>query len=70
MQNKIWMKLCACIFTAHDNVCFRYYDEIGVLFFHDRLKELIKYNNIHVYPNIIEEVIYQHDDVIEAGDIK
>lgn len=44
-----------------------YYDEKGVLFYHDRLKELIKYNNIHVYPSSIEDILYQHEDVIEAG---
>ncbi len=46
-----------------------YYDEQGVLYYHDRLKDLIKYNNVHIYPNAIEEIIYQHDDVIEAGQI-
>jgi hypothetical protein len=28
---------------------------------------LIKYNNIHIYPNAVEEVLYQHPDVAEAG---
>jgi acyl-CoA synthetase (AMP-forming)/AMP-acid ligase II len=46
---------------------FRYYDEKGILYYHDRLKALIKYNNIHIYPNAVEEVLYQHPDVAEAG---
>ena len=45
----------------------RYYDDKGILYYHDRLKDLIKYNNVHIYPNAIEEVLYQHDDVAEAG---
>ena len=46
---------------------FRYYDDNGILYYHDRLKALIKYNNVHIYPNAIEEVLYKHDDVVEAG---
>ncbi len=58
-----------CTFLQQEKklMFFRYYDENGVLFYHDRLKELIKYNNFHIYPIIIEEVLYQHDDVVEAG---
>ena len=55
-------------FSSTYNLFFRYYDESGMLYYHDRLKDLIKYNNIHIYPNAIEEVLYQHEDVVEAGE--
>ena len=43
------------------------YDETGKLTFEGRLKELIKYKNIHMYPLEIENVICSHPDVIDVG---
>ena len=43
------------------------YNETGKLTFEGRLKELIKYKNIHVYPLEIENVICSHPDVVDVG---
>lgn len=44
-----------------------YYDENGVLFYHGRQKELIKYQNCHIYPAEIEDAALTHPDIIEIG---
>lgn len=44
-----------------------YYDDEGVLYYHGRQKELIKYQNCHVFPTEIEEAALQHPDVMEIG---
>lgn len=44
-----------------------FYDEDGILYFHDRLKDLIKYKNNHVYPGDIESLIQVHPDVVEVA---
>lgn len=44
-----------------------YYDEHGVLYYKDRLKHLIKYQNCHVNPCEIEAVVISHPDVIDVG---
>jgi acyl-CoA synthetase (AMP-forming)/AMP-acid ligase II len=46
---------------------FSYYDAKGILYYHDRLKALVKYNNIHIYPTAIEDVFHKHPEVLEAG---
>ena len=43
------------------------YDETGKLTFEGRLKELIKYKNIHMYPLEIENFICSHPDVVDVG---
>ena len=43
------------------------YDEEGILYYEGRLKELIKYQNIHIYPQEIEEAILANGSVEEAG---
>ena len=42
------------------------YDEAGYLSIMDRLKDLIIASGFNVYPREIEEVLYQHPDVVEA----
>ena len=42
-----------------------YYDQAGVLFYHGRKKELIKYQNCHISPTEIEEVAMQHPEIEE-----
>jgi len=44
-----------------------HYDEEGNLYFDGRIKELIKYKNIHLYPNEIEELIMKMEGVEDAG---
>eukprot|EP00095_Tigriopus_kingsejongensis_P002470 maker-scaffold326_size205590-snap-gene-0.12 protein:Tk02470 transcript:maker-scaffold326_size205590-snap-gene-0.12-mRNA-1 annotation:"hypothetical protein DAPPUDRAFT_204305" len=44
-----------------------YFDEEGLLYFHDRLKDLIKYKNNHVYPGDLEAIIQKHPDVVEVA---
>ena len=39
----------------------------GMLFYEGRFKELIKYQNCHLYPLEIEKIICQHPQVVEAG---
>ncbi len=42
-------------------------DEEGYFFIVDRKKELIILNGFNVYPREVEEVIYTHEDVVEAA---
>ncbi len=42
------------------------YDEDGYLAIMDRLKDLIIASGYNVYPREIEEILYQHPDVVEA----
>eukprot|EP00095_Tigriopus_kingsejongensis_P004163 maker-scaffold53_size449031-snap-gene-0.11 protein:Tk04163 transcript:maker-scaffold53_size449031-snap-gene-0.11-mRNA-1 annotation:"luciferin 4-monooxygenase-like" len=44
-----------------------YFDEEGTLFFQERLKDLIKYKNNHVYPADIELIIQRHPDIVEVA---
>ena len=44
-----------------------HYDNNGILYFDGRFKELIKYQNCHMYPLEIENTICSHPDVIEAA---
>lgn len=46
---------------------YGHYDSSGLLHFDSRLKELIKYQNCHLYPIEIEEVIQQMSGVIDVG---
>lgn len=43
------------------------YDENGLLYFHDRIKDLIKYKNMHVYPADLENIIQSHEDIVEVA---
>lgn len=42
------------------------YDEEGYLSIMDRLKDLIIASGYNVYPREIEELLYQHPDIVEA----
>ena len=42
-------------------------DDEGYLFIVDRLKDLIIRNGYNVYPREVEEVLYEHPDVLEAA---
>ena len=42
-------------------------DEDGYLFIVDRLKDMIIRNGYNVYPREVEEVLYEHPDVLEAA---
>lgn len=44
-----------------------YRDEEGYLFIVDRLKDLVIRGGYNVYPREVEEVLYQHPDVVEAA---
>ena len=44
-----------------------YYNEEGVLFYNGRKKELIKYQNCHIYPSEIEDVALQHSEIKDIG---
>ena len=44
-----------------------HYDEEGILYYDSRLKEMIKYQNIHIHPLEVEEVIGQHPGILEVG---
>ena len=44
-----------------------YRDEDGYFFMVDRIKDMIIVNGMNVYPRMIEEVLYQHPDVLEAA---
>ena len=44
-----------------------YMDEEGYIFIVDRLKEMIISGGYNVYPRNIEELLYQHPDVVEAA---
>eukprot|EP00095_Tigriopus_kingsejongensis_P009218 maker-scaffold974_size74728-snap-gene-0.20 protein:Tk09218 transcript:maker-scaffold974_size74728-snap-gene-0.20-mRNA-1 annotation:"luciferin 4-monooxygenase" len=44
-----------------------YYDEAGLLYFHDRLKDLIKYKNNQVYPVELETVLMEHPEIAEVA---
>ena len=46
---------------------FGHYDENGVIYYDGRIKELIKYKNIHLYPNEIEELILNHPKVKDVA---
>lgn len=43
------------------------YDQAGRLTFEGRHKDLIKYKNIHLYPNEIENIINAHPDVVDVA---
>jgi long-chain acyl-CoA synthetase len=42
-------------------------DEDGYLFIVDRLKEMIISGGFKIYPRHVEEILYQHPDVLEAA---
>ncbi|MFC1602811.1 long-chain fatty acid--CoA ligase [Pseudomonadota bacterium] len=44
-----------------------YKDEDGYLFMVDRKKDMIIVNGMNVYPRIVEEMLYQHPDIVEAA---
>ena len=44
-----------------------YRDSDGYFFMVDRIKDMIIVNGMNVYPRMVEEVLYQHPDVIEAA---
>ncbi len=44
-----------------------YRDEDGYFFMVDRIKDMIIVNGMNVYPRMIEEVLYQHPDILEAA---
>lgn len=44
-----------------------YRDEDGYVFIVDRMKEMIIHGGYNVYPREVEEVLYEHPDVLEAA---
>lgn len=44
-----------------------YRDRDGYFFMVDRIKDMIIVNGMNVYPRMVEEVLYQHADVLEAA---
>jgi long-chain acyl-CoA synthetase len=44
-----------------------HYDERGFFFLVDRKKDMIISGGFNVYPAMIENAIYEHPDVVEAG---
>ena len=44
-----------------------YRDGDGYFYIVDRIKDLIIVNGMNVYPRMIEEVLYQHPDILEAA---
>jgi len=44
-----------------------YKDEDGYLFMVDRKKDMIIVNGMNVYPRMVEELLYQHPDIVEAA---
>ncbi len=44
-----------------------YMDDEGYIFIVDRLKEMIIAGGFKIYPRTVEEVLYQHPDVLEAA---
>jgi long-chain acyl-CoA synthetase len=44
-----------------------YIDEDGYIFMVDRIKDMIIVNGMNVYPRQIEEVLHQHEAVLEAA---
>ena len=58
-------------FFGEDGFCHSgdlgHYDEQGTLYYDGRIKELIKYQNHHLYPNEVEEVLLQHEAVEDAA---
>jgi long-chain acyl-CoA synthetase len=44
-----------------------YRDADGYFFMVDRIKDMIIVNGMNVYPRMIEEVLYQHPDILEAA---
>lgn len=42
-------------------------DEEGYFFIVDRKKDMIIVNGMNVYPRVVEEIMYRHDDVAEAA---
>ena len=51
----VWAEVEICIYKE------------GVLFYHGRKKELIKYQNCHISPIEIEDVAMQHSDIMDIG---
>ena len=44
-----------------------HFDENGLLHVDGRVKEVIKHENNHVYPDELEAVLEEHPDVLECG---
>ena len=44
-----------------------YLDADGYLFMVDRKKDMVIVNGMNVYPRMVEEVLYQHPDILEAA---
>jgi len=44
-----------------------YKDKDGYLFMVDRKKDMIIVNGMNVYPRMVEELLYQHPDIVEAA---
>ena len=44
-----------------------YYDDNGILYYSGRSKELIKYQNCHLYPGEIEEKALKHPDIVDIA---
>jgi len=44
-----------------------YRDEDGCYFIVDRMKDMILRGGFNVYPREVEEVLYQHEEVVEAA---
>ena len=43
-----------------------YYDQQGELYFHDRLKDLIRIGDYDVYPATVEDVLDTHPEVLQV----
>src|SRR5699024_3190632 len=44
-----------------------YRDDDGYVYIVDRMKEMIIHGGYNVYPREVEEVLYEHPDVLEAA---
>jgi len=44
-----------------------YIDADGYIFMVDRKKDMVIVNGMNVYPRMVEEVLYQHPDILEAA---
>ncbi|MDR2189535.1 MAG: AMP-binding protein [Azonexus sp.] len=44
-----------------------YFDSDGYLYISDRKKDMVIVSGFNVYPRAVEEVLYQHPDIIEAS---
>jgi long-chain acyl-CoA synthetase len=42
-------------------------DEDGYVFIEDRKKDMIVVSGFNVYPNELEDVLYEHEDVVECA---